>query len=505
MKNQISIWPILLGALSLFSCTKGIDEQKSNPISSDKIVLTSDEISSICYDEPKELSEQELFSIIGKFRETLQNQNTETKSNGSSQYKIKNKYILPIERSLQTRSGKTTNQQIPIFEVIAEHNGQKDFVVVSGDERVPKILYYGFGINPDKTDLPIEVRYLIELGKNSIKKDIRHIDSLQACLRSSTISKLTKKLNMSTSDFSFDAVKEHIINKDNLETKGNPVGGYDKPTQIMSFVNPMTKTQWEQIEPYNNEMPIMNIFDMATDDGTEYSYPGHAPLGCTAVCVAQLFACIKPSFVGVTNNGTSVPIDWKRVNQTEYIFMNEDYPGSPDYNSPSDQILMVTSLMRKIFLGLKSTFVLSPKGYVKETATTSTNMLSYLSTVVNYAGGDSKMFDATYAKNSLTNLKPVLLYGEGLVKDDFGNVRRAGHAWLIDGYFVCRQAGQTSPTKQDHYWSVNIGWGYGNSKGYFLASGKYLSDCDVVMPNGWTGTCTFLTQDQHMIYNIAKK
>lgn len=503
MKNQISIYLIFLSTLSLFSCVKEINDNNSNHNNTNKIELTSDEITSICYDEPKTLSEQEVFSIISEFQETLQSQGANTKSSSTSQYKIKNKYFLPIKSSIQTRSGETVNQQIPIFEVIAESNGQKDFIVISADERVPKILYYGFDIKSE--DLPIEIRYIIELAKNSIKQDICRIDSLQECLRSSTISKLSQKINMDEKKFSFEDIKEHIISIDNMKTKGNPIGGYDKPTQIMSFVNPMTKTEWDQTEPYNNEMPIVDIFDVAAEDGTEYSVKGHAPLGCATVCIAQLLACVKAPFTGVTLDGKSVPIDWKCVTQSEYIFMNEDFPGNPDYNSPADQILMITGLMRQVFLGLKSTFVLSPQGFVKETSTTDANMLSYLSTVVNYQGGESRMFDASYAKNSLTNLKPVLLYGQGTVSDDFGNVRTAGHAWLLDGYFLCRKAGQTSPTQQDFYWSVNIGWGYCNSKGYFLASGQYLSDCDVVMPNGWTGTCTFLTQDQHMLYNITKK
>ena len=73
------------------------------------------------------------------------------------------------------------------------------------------------------------------------------------------------------------------------------------------------------------------------------------------------------------------------------------------------------------------------------TGTEPQDLIDYLQTMVKYSG--TRKFDPNLAKQSLQNLKPVLLYGNGHFTDSNNNAikeepynKNPGHAWVIDGY-----------------------------------------------------------------------
>lgn len=83
---------------------------------------------------------------------------------------------------------------------------------------------------------------------------------------------------------------------------------------------------------------------------------------------------------------------------------------------------------------------------VISTGTDPQNMIDYLQTIVKYSG--TRKFDPNLAKQSLQNLKPVLLYGNGHFTDGNNNAinekpydKKPGHAWVLDGYCTTKKIG----------------------------------------------------------------
>ncbi len=144
---------------------------------------------------------------------------------------------------------------------------------------------------------------------------------------------------------------------------------------------------------------------------------------------------------------------------------------------------------------------------VISTGTDPQNMIDYLQTIVKYSG--TRKFDPNLAKQSLQNLKPVLLYGNGHFTDGNNNAinekpydKKPGHAWVLDGYCTTKKSGQAT---DDLYWSVNMGWGRYSFNVYFKTENSF-KDCDVTFKyNNADVFITYYTQEQNMIYNIMKK
>ena len=145
------------------------------------------------------------------------------------------------------------------------------------------------------------------------------------------------------------------------------------------------------------------------------------------------------------------------------------------------------------------------KNVIISTETKSGDMLDYIRKAATFSGDKNTVFNAESARQSLFAKKPVLLFGNGYYVDDSFQIaegyknQRPGHAFLIDGYFMTRRSGQVG---DDHYWSVNMGWGNSMSKGYFKTQDNF-QDCDIIF--GWGGVyLLYYTQEQNMIYNIAR-
>ena len=152
------------------------------------MVLTSNEYASIAYDNPKELSEDEITNVIYDFKRI----NSEFKNNSLQQKKNKpkisiiNKYYLTNSRN-QLRSADSIQINVPIFEVeLTNNSGTKDMTIVCGDERAPKVLLFTENYQFSQPMMNIDMRYLVEIVKLNILSDIKYIEKLKSEKRSST-------------------------------------------------------------------------------------------------------------------------------------------------------------------------------------------------------------------------------------------------------------------------------------------------------------------------------
>lgn len=515
MKKYHFFISIFIG-LFIVSCRDEIYEEIIDNIGSTQILLTPEEYTSIAYDNPRELSQSEIFNIVDEF----QNLNSEvnnaaiTRSSDVFNMMVINKYYIKsglkstIEFST-TRNRNSSETDVPIFEVeLSRANNNRDYVVVCGDERAAKVFFYVNDYCPCD-EMNLETKYLFELSKKSILLEIELVEKIKCEKRDSTLNKISKELRIPKEQVSYEKIKKYIVTTDAVNTRSvlNPPGGVDKPMRIISFVNPMTKITWSQDYPYNNQFPIGPVFS----GGKRYDMTNYS-VGCANVATATLFSVIRPAMVAYSSSGETL-VDWDYVTSMKNIYIDED----PTYSSPPRLVSMVTGLLLKIYEGTKSyplykemevydeNINLVRKNVIISTETKSGDMLDYIRKAATFSGDKNTVFNAESARQSLFAKKPVLLFGNGYYVDDSFQIaegyknQRPGHAFLIDGYFMTRRSGQVG---DDHYWSVNMGWGNSMSKGYFKTQDNF-QDCDIIF--GWGGVyLLYYTQEQNMIYNIAR-
>ena len=516
IKNKYNT-SIFIASLFLLSCadTDIVSNLDEGVIESSKIVLTSEEFVSIAYDSPRELTLEEISNVVLNFQHNIKGREITTRSSKSPKVAIKKKFYISendnvINTSATTRLSMSEELTIPIFEVeLFSDDGEKNLAIVCGDERVPEVLFYINNYN-SKIKFDNGTRYLLELSKKNILSDIQQVEYIKSAKKDSTLYKIARQLNVPKNRIVFDDIKDKIITTDETSTRnynpGNQSGGESRPTSnIVGFVNPMSKVLWDQGYPYNYFMPVMMIYD---DHAGEHE--ANINVGCANIAIGTLFSIIKPSMS--LDNGEKV--DWNYVTSVEEIY---GIPGWPGYGSPQDLVDMISGLLAQIATATASepfyeekelldinTETKYKKSVITQTTTTTINTVNYLKSMVNLSGDQNTKFNGNLAKQSLFKRNPVFLCGQGHILDTNGNIVRAGggHAWLIDGVVITKQPRQT---ECDHYWSVNMGWGVG-SKAYFRTSNN-LQNCDVVFPYSEKEkeNIAYYTQEMTMLYNITKK
>ena len=139
MKKVILSQLILITSI-LISCTDKLENTEVNNNPTNQVVLTSNEYASIAYDNPKELSEDEITNVIYDFKRInseFKKQFITTKED-KPKISIINKYYLTNSRN-HSRSADSIQINVPIFEVeLTNNSGTKDMIIVCGDERAPK-------------------------------------------------------------------------------------------------------------------------------------------------------------------------------------------------------------------------------------------------------------------------------------------------------------------------------------------------------------------------------
>lgn len=513
-KNKYFLYTLIASFL-LLSCTDTnvISNFNEKNTESDKIILTPEEFTSIAYDAPQELSDEEITNVISDFKNNIETKKVATTRNSKlSKVVIKKKYYITqnnniIETITTTRSSIPNELAVPIFNVeLPNDDGSKSLAVVCGDERMPEVLFYTDNYCPD-SETDNRIGYLLEVSKKNILLDIQHIEDIKSTKRDSTLYKIAQQLNIPQREVSYQNIKDQIITTDEVSTRnnnpGNPAGGVERPkSEVVGFVNPLSKVEWSQNTPYNSAMPVMMIFD---DVNSEYE--GHIVVGCANLAIGMLFSIIKPA-MSIKDNQK---VDWNYVTSVDHIVSK---PWQPELSSPQDLIDMISGLLYKIYVDTGShpayedkvlqdieTGSEYTKSVITQTETPTPNMINYLRSMTNFSGDQKTKFDGNLAKQSLFERKPVFLFGSGHIVDKDGNItgKLGGHAWLIDGVVITRHPRRAG---YYHYWSVNIGWGIG-SKAYFRTSNN-LQDCDVIFKTK-KEYVAYYTQEMTMLYNITRK
>ena len=294
----------------------------------------------------------------------------------------------------------------PAFYIFSTGDG---YVIVAGDDRIDAILAYGNG-NIDLDNIPCGARFMLKLYKQ-------------------------------TMDF--------LFSNPDLDVMGGNTQLQALPMGAVASIAPMVSSQWNQLDPYNNECP---------EYGSERCLTG---CGCTALAMlmhfwkypAELTETV-PAYTTMTfglhlNELPPTTFDWDNMLDT-YV--------DGEYNS--DQAAAVAHLMR--YVGQSEEMDYGP--YSIGSGTSAENIFAAAlrfgydenARMVSKEVWQGPMMytDAAWCnmlKNELSAGRPVLYIGSE--KEDDGTY--TGHAFIVDGYDAV-----------ENKYHVNLGWG-GKWDGYY--------------------------------------
>lgn len=414
-----------IAAILITACSQNeLNEVKSLPEVKNLVNLTSEEYASIAFDNPRELTEGEAISIAKDF--------VATQEEFTGSRKTKSRVISPIFGSIEKfyysncSKGKETRAltigdedlKIPIYRLSVNAEKATGIMLVSGDERAKKVIAYT-PMDNKKIDLPA-AKLLEELAKASLLDDIKSINHLKDSLRRKTIDKISAKLGIDSSDFKFSKIKNYISVNDEPLSKAKPT--VTPPTQVLSSVLPMCKVQWDQVKPYNNELPIGEKVEMFFPG---YYEKGHYPAGCAVVALAELMTVIQPHIIAY---GTT--INWEYLTERPKII-------EPDYfnpGDPADKREMVAKLIKDIYTKVKASPKYNDENAVVGVTAYDNECENYIRLYANCSGREK--WNTDVVRNSILALRPVFIMGEGH-KETTGEISK--HAFLIDGYLLCKK------------------------------------------------------------------
>jgi hypothetical protein len=398
------------------------------------IELTDFEIASIAYANPKELSPDAVLSIVRNFEDSVC-KGLETKGASKAAFEIIGKSYVDEKGRLKQAPTKGTSETIvPVFNVAVRKGKHSGVAIVSGDERMPSVVAYVSQVKDDDPMLLISRLSLVD----KVKQVQRVVDSLYA----PTISKLKDKFGKLPDTDVYDYVKNNITSTSGVPRTKSPVVYYI--SSVISRVGPLSVTEWDQHQPYNEKMDL----------GTTCSDPTQPyPAGCFVIAAAQVQAYYRPG-IQVNINGVSAPLQWDPI-------LADPYGG--DWGTNPNTYNHLTAFVRRVFDGCATT----PS--CDGSSTNSSSGIAYLRQTLNVNDGIS--LNMTTIKTSLDQLRLVLATGYREAYND--GDPKVGHAWVIDGYAVTRLnpgetiVGNAIWQRYNMYLHCNMGWGY-TGNGYYL-------------------------------------
>lgn len=231
-----------------------------------------------------------------------------------------------------------------------------------------------------------------------------------------------------------------------------------------SYVAPLVRAQWNQMAPYNQQVPTQ---------GTT-----HYPTGCVATAMAQIMDYWKYPEVGVgsityVSNGTSRTMNFTREKFDWANMLDVYLPGK--YNET--QANAVSYLMKACAYSAKMNFAMAGSGTQYQFAAQAfRDYFSYDSSIdvcERYMFADMDWNQLVY--DQVSKVGPVLYSGASA---------EGGHAFVVDGY------------DGNGYFHLNWGWG-GLCNGYYLLSA--LNPTQTGTGGGSYGGYNF---GQSIVYNI---
>ena len=318
----------------------------------------------------------------------------------------------------QTKGGATLDIDSIFYVINFENNS--GFAILAADDRFPEVLaiteqgsYYPFGLDGNESNNISQTSDNIYIGP---PVTIDHI--------------LEKFVDYTISDI-YDRPNDD--NSDVLD----PIGGGSHHYIYGAMQIPeMLQTKWNQTEPFNNLMPLIN-------NNTEI-----APTGCGVTALAQVLTYKK-----------NISLD-EIFNISEYNWTDLEQ----EYITTNSHIAEPISLIHyHLYIGTESEVDFADSG---ETYTAPKNIAAYLreigySTAAKYNG-----YNLPIILNQLQYNKPIIISAVTSEQKTSGYITFSGHTWVIDG--VDRYISSYKKGVYTTLLHCNWGWG-GTYNGYYVS------------------------------------
>lgn len=325
--------------------------------------------------------------------------------------------------ALRSAQGSATEENPAYY--IFNDKGDKGFVIVSGEDRLPLLIGYSDEGQIDAKHLPIQLKALLE-----------------------QYGKRVAEIRQTPDNGAFRSQKVFM----------------HKPRVI---VKALTKSKWGQREPFNELCPEIT-------DGQQ------AVTGCVATAVAQVMYYHKWPKKGQGSHSYTPKRYGKKLSSDfsqhtyQWNLMKDEYELKwvPDPNRPNWQIKKpvysqeegkaIGRLFYDVGVSVDMDFGIGTSGTPVELALTALkDYFDYTTRFLNQSESQENQFLQTI-KQELEAQRPIILSGYG---------SGGGHAWVIDGY------------DENDYLHCNWGW-TGSSDGFFSLS---LMNPDALGTGGGAG------------------
>lgn len=434
---------LILCFLLIFASCNNIDEfsEIKTNTTLKTVKLSKEEYVSISNDNLTELSESEVYSLINNFDIFSKSQQ---RSLINTYFTIQDKYYINLDKGeRQTKSASINNNNqlsIPIYKINIEGDSNAT-VYVSADSRFANVIaYIPNGGNGKEVQTGKSI--MLDITEAVTLKNIEYTEILKDSLREQTLEKISKELSVNQNSIGFENIKSRLIVEGNsLVSKSSPTSYPDGLFPTYSGMK--TIAQWEQREPYNNNLPILPLFPTM-----------HYPAGCGVIAVATLLTCVQPSLTAY-----NTAIDWDYLLWAQHVEVTDPYK----------RIDMSGNLIKHVYYGTETnTTFEGGNSMLGQSETNPSKMQSYLQKYINIGDIENMNVEKIYKALFLNN-QPSLM----------GGYRDGGaHGWVVDGCVTVTDQNATGSVRPSYlYIHCNMGWG-GTDDGYYLVSSSYTLTFD---------------------------
>lgn len=426
-----------------------------------KIVLSEEELISISYDNPENLTEDEVLAYVTSFIDGL---GVMTRSSSEVTATIADSYEVRFPTKTLTRSGLC--ESVKFYNVALKSSKSDGYAIVSADERSAGVIAYienGDFTKKNETG----AHMMLQLSEATVITEIERIEKIRQELRNQTLEKLSKITGVQNVSY--------LDIKDRLTTKGSSKitrsVAYDTPlTQVVSMMpttGPVLNIEWSQDYPYNMLLGVCYdpLFHMET----------HYPAGCGIIAGAQTLAAIEPN---ITIDGVSIDWDFLKENPTVEYY--------PYFGGELEKAEMVATLIKDMYDETGTTpnidedFIYDTWDdpdipCVKSSSTSVSALRDYLNQYISCGTYYNRYAPDPLLTTINANRQMPCVAIMGGVHAANETAEKGSHAWIIDGYVTCVKSTREILQNYDLYFHANMGWG-GTDNGYYKVNADTSTD-----------------------------
>lgn len=447
---------LLVAAVSVTiytSCSQELefpDKDVSDSTNEQLLHISDDEYVSLAMADVGHLSSDEVSDLLDSFLDVFLPADRSSHVVSTKLKQIKNRSWNGD--GMRSRSSETADS-VPFYCFEVSDERRKGYAVVSADGCWPGVIAYVPQGDMDSLEEYGNARMMMEASELFVLSEVKRIRTLVDSLKDETLEKVARRFP--DEDITLDNVLRYVTwdkymdggRLSRVAVLRSPA--YDNPpTEIIEKEGPFISTRWHQDAPYNVALPV------SYHQSFGFNIKSHNPLGCGVVAAMQVLAYLKPAMVvdGQT-------MDWGKLTK------NAEITGDLE---PEVQ-RMVAALGKHVYDGTKTVANVLPDGeygpYDDKTIPIVTSSSTKVADIISYLSGYVKC--GTYYERFASDAMLNAIRGKHVSMMGGTSNRNTNHAWVIDGYAICRKSAREILRYYDFYLHANMGFHDGDYNGYY--------------------------------------